>query len=120
MREEINSLVEKLEKLAYNRGWDDCKEYYAAQPYSAARTDNLSATVKDLQKDLKDVKKRLSLAVKLLRHAQASPCGQDGQFDRFFQERYDAGYNDVSTEEVRDQGTLLPTHSNSVRLASVE
>lgn len=114
MRDEINSLVEKLEKLSYDRGYKDAAKYYADQPFSAARTEALSKTVISIQKDLRIAKKKLSLATKLLRHAQEGPCGQDGQFDRFFQERYDAGYNDVSTEEVRDQGTLLSTHSDSV------
>lgn len=114
MKEGICSLVEKLEALSYDRGYKDAAKYYADQPFSAARTEALSKTVISVQKDLRIAKKKLSLATKLLKHAQEGPCGQDGQFDRFFQEGYDAGYNDVPTEEMRDQGTLLSTHSDSV------
>lgn len=110
----VKSAIDKLMEEAYNDGYKDAAKYYADQPFSAARTEALSKTVISVQKDLRIAKKKLSLATKLLRHAQEGPCGQDGQFDRFFQEGYDAGYNDVPTEEVCDQGTLLSTYSDSV------
>jgi hypothetical protein len=86
--ESVKTLIDRLANEAYENGWDDCKENYSHQQFSPARTDMLTQTVKVLQKENKDFKKRLTLATKLLRYAQKTPCGSQGQFDRFFEEGY--------------------------------
>ena len=70
----------------YEEGWSDCKENYSHQQFSPARTESLLDMVKELQKDNKLFKKKLALATKLLRYAQSTIYGAQGQFDRFFEE----------------------------------
>lgn len=98
--ESVKLSIDKIAEEAYEEGYKDATEWYSKQPFSAARTDLLSITVQNIQKDLKDTKRKLALATKLLRYAQTTPCGSQGQFDRFFEEGYDAGHNDVSSEEM--------------------
>lgn len=99
---ELLKLVDKLENETYDQGWADCKIHYAQQEFSPARTKALSDTVRDLQKDNKLFKKKLALATKLLRYAQSSPCGSQGQFDRFFDEGYN--YDDLSVPSLVNEG----------------
>ena len=110
MRSEMDLLLERV----YEEGYKSCFEYYSKQPFNAARTDLLSEAVEYLQKNLKHAEKKLTLATRLLKYAQSTPCGQQGQFDRFFEEGYDAGYNDVPSEGLQDQGEMLQIHSDSI------
>ena len=53
--------------------------------FTLARIEMLSETVVKLQKENKELKKRLSLATNLIKFAKNSPCGSNGEFDRFFE-----------------------------------
>jgi hypothetical protein len=76
----IKAKITTLANDCYEEGWNDCREYYAQ--------------VELLEKENVVQKRRLSLAVRLLRLAQASECGQLGQYDRFFQEGYEKGFEE--------------------------
>jgi hypothetical protein len=90
----IKSQIDKLENEAYEDGWNDCKENIMLQPFNAEHTQLLTLQCKELTEKNRIQEQKLRLAVKLLRLAQASECGQLGQYDRFFQERYEVGFED--------------------------
>ena len=80
----IKAQIDKLANELYDNGWKDCRDHYASLPLNPAKTERLG-------KENIVQKRRLSLAVKLLRLAQASECGQLGQYDRFFEEGFHQG-----------------------------
>jgi hypothetical protein len=86
--ESIKAQIDELASELYDNGWKDCRDHYASLPLNSAKTERL-------EKENIIQKRRLSLAVKLLRMAQASECGQLGQYDRFFQEGYEVGFEEV-------------------------
>jgi hypothetical protein len=90
----IKAQIDKLANDSYEEGWKDCKENLSLQPFNAERTESLASKCEELTKQNRIQERRLRLAVKLLRHAQASECGQLGQYDRFFQERYEVGFEE--------------------------
>jgi hypothetical protein len=75
----VTGLIEEIINQSYEDGWNDCKENMTLQLLEEDR-------YKDLEKKFKIQKRRLSLAIKLLRYAKSTPCGANGQFDRFFEE----------------------------------
>lgn len=86
---DLNKHITEIKKRSFDDGFEAARTRYATEEFSPARTENLSKTVIRLQSELKYHKKRLSLATKLLRYAQSTECGKNGQFDRFFEEGYD-------------------------------
>ena len=91
MNESIEALKEMMDRVileSYKEGYSDATIYYASQEFSPARTEALTGTVKLLQKENKDFRKKLALATKLIKFAQMTSCGSNGQFDRFFEEKY--------------------------------
>jgi hypothetical protein len=87
--ESVKTMVEGLANKSYEDGWKDCEKHYADQAFSAARTNALTKTVLELQKENKLFKKKLSLATRLIKFAQMTSCGSNGEFDRFFEEGFD-------------------------------
>lgn len=77
--ESIKSQLDKLVNEAYEDGWNDCKENMILQLLNEEK-------YVQLENKFKLQKSRLNLAIKLLRYAQRTSCGADGQFDRFFEE----------------------------------
>lgn len=75
----IKKLIDELTNESYEEGWNDCKESMTSQQLQEDR-------YIELESKFKIQKQRLVLAIKLLRYAQRTPCGADGQFDRFFEE----------------------------------
>ncbi len=90
----VKAQIDLLANESYEDGWNDCMKELAGQPFSAARTQQLEENYNILSKVNRIQKRKLSLAVKLLRMAQASECGKLGQYDRFFEERYHEGIED--------------------------
>jgi len=86
--EQVKLQIDSIANEAYDNGWLDCKYYYSKQDFSAARTEALSITVQGLQKENKQMKSKLAHATRLLRFAQTTPCGANGQFDSFFDDPY--------------------------------
>ena len=108
--EKLKSEIDILANESYEEGWADCKENYSHQQFSPARTEALSDTVRDLQKDNKLFKKKLALATKLLRYAQGTICGAQGQFDRFFDEGYN--YDSLEFDTWVDEDEYFETFPN--------
>ena len=77
--ESIKLLINQIADEAYEDGWKDCKENISLQ-----KAHNEDYEV--LRKSFIVQKRKLNLAIKLLRYAQMTECGKNGQFDRFFQE----------------------------------
>ncbi len=80
---------------AYEEGWEDCKENASHLEFSPVRTQYLMDKCAELAKQNRVQESKLRLAVKLIRLAQSSDCGKLGQYDRFFQEGYEEGFEDV-------------------------
>jgi hypothetical protein len=92
--ESIKAQIDQLANDCYEDGWKDCKENLSLQPFEPERTERLERECKELAAKNRIQAKKLNLAVKLLRSAQASECGQLGQYDRFFQEGYEVGFEE--------------------------
>lgn len=75
----VKDQLDKLINETYEEGWNDCKENMTLQLLNEEKYDQL-------QNKFRIQKSRLNLAIKLLRYAQRTPCGSDGQFDRFFED----------------------------------
>jgi len=87
---DLKRFIKRADKLVaevYDKGWEDCRDYYASLPINPAKTEML-------EKENLIQKRRLALAVRLLRLAQTSECGKLGQYDRFFEEGYEEGFED--------------------------
>jgi len=85
--EHLHDIIDKVIEAAYEEGWKDCKENLSLQPGVNYATYNLLLdTHNQMNRQYLIQKRKLSLAIKLIRYAQMTPCGKDGQFDRFFQE----------------------------------
>jgi hypothetical protein len=92
--ERLKTQIDKLANECYEDGWKDCKENIMLQPFNAEHTQLLTLQCKELTEKTRVQENKLRLAVKLLRSAQASECGQLGQYDRFFQEGYEVGFEE--------------------------
>ncbi len=92
--ESIKAQIDTLANQSYEEGWKDCQENNSLQPFNPERTEKLARQCVELSKLNRIQERRLNLAVRLLRHAQASACGQLGQYDRFFEEGYNIGFEE--------------------------
>jgi hypothetical protein len=92
--ESIKAQIDQLANQSYEDGWNDCKENLSFQPFEAERTKRLEQECKELAEKNRIQERKLRLAVRLLRLAQESECGQLGQYDRFIQEGYEVGFED--------------------------
>lgn len=92
--EQLKDQIDSLANEAYTDGWNDCLLHLAKQSFSPARTQQLEKNFKELNLKFRLQEKKLRLAVRLLRHAQRSECGQLGQYDRFFDEGYHEGIDE--------------------------
>jgi hypothetical protein len=90
----IKAQIDKLANDCYEDGWKDCKENISLQPFNAEHTQLLKIRCDELSRQNRIQERKLRLAVKLLRLAQESECGQLGQYDRFFQEGYEVGFEE--------------------------
>jgi len=92
--ESIKVQIDALANERYEDGWKDCRNHYAKLPLESARVEHLTLRCNELARQNRLQARRLSLAVKLLRLAQASECGQLGQYNRFFEEGYEVGFEE--------------------------
>ena len=93
--ESIKAQIDQLANDCYEDGWKDCKENLSLQPFEPERTERLERECEELTRQKRVQERKLRLAVRLLRMAQASECGQLGQYDRFFQEGYEVEFEEV-------------------------
>ena len=89
----VSEISERMNK-AYEDGWNDCLKQMSDESFSVARIRQLEINYKELKATNIIQKRRLALAIRLLRLAQRSECGQLGQYDRFFEEGYHSGFEE--------------------------